>query len=114
MKNIDVESIRQRNLQAILPDEYGVIAEFCRNRELDTTVMSNLRSGKRSFTEHYARLIEKEAGWPRGYLDLEHPSDARPGSFEYVEGAITSAEFMDDQQKANLIGLIKTLIPSKP
>lgn len=88
--NYLIGEVRVKKLRQEL-EKAGGAAIFARLHSLDSTYISQLVNGRRSFGEKAARTMERAVGWPCGYLDA---LDLSPEQVELITktNALTPAE----------------------
>ncbi len=103
MRGMKKTELRRANLNARIK-ELGGQAAFIEKTGMNQGQVSALQNGtgNRSFGEKLARKIELLAGWPHECLD----SVAELDPMSQIEAALTSAEWLRPQDRANLLGLI--------
>jgi len=73
--------IRLKNLEALI-EEFGGQRQLAERADLTPSVISQLKTGRRSLGEKLARKIEAGAEKPTGWMDVDHtgePSNVSPG-----------------------------------
>jgi len=108
-----ISEIRARNLRALIrPEVHGNTAEFAREHGLDATYLRQMLGGHRSIGEKSARNLESAIGLRRGSLDQTEATTSG-SAFQEIEKALNEADFLNKDQKAHFVGLLRTMSQSK-
>lgn len=105
---------RRTNLAAVAnANQRGGIAAFSKAHDIDATLISQLLNG-RTFTEKQARDIEDKAGLPSGFLEQDPSSGVAPGSIEEIEQVFARSDWMGEETRNYLLGLIRVMRGKPP